>query len=432
MSSHVLSPDTKAILLLCSNLGRSRLQTERHLNLREYNLLARWLRRQDLRPGDLLRTDDEIREQLRKIQEPGIDPERLMALLERGLPMALALERWTNQGGWVLSRFEEDYPPILKERLKSLSPPLLYGVGNKALLSKGGLAVLGSREVEEAGIIFTREIAALCGRQKIQVISGGARGVDRLAMEAALGAGGTVIGVLANNLGKAALANDCRPYLLAEKLVLLSPYDPEAHFSIGNAMGRNKLMYALSNWGLVVSASLEKGGTWAGATENLKHCWAPLFVRNQDRVPEGNRRLLELGGISLPADIVTEDLDLNHWFTEQSAPRISTSSTMVDNIIKINDNQGGKAQTSDIEVGQSLIAAKTDLSAIEGDDFGVVWPHLEDKLHTPQTPQDLANIFNVQPKQIKDWLMQAIQLGKVEKLSKPVRYVIVKNLTLPY
>ncbi len=67
MSSHVLSPDTKAILLLCSNLGRSRLQTERHLNLREYNLLARCLRRQDLRPGDLPRTDDEIREQLRKI-----------------------------------------------------------------------------------------------------------------------------------------------------------------------------------------------------------------------------------------------------------------------------------------------------------------------------------------------------------------------------
>jgi len=33
-------------------------------------------------------------------------------------------------------------------------------------------------------------------------------------------------------------------------------------------MGRNKLIYAMADYGLVVSADCEKGGTWAGAARN--------------------------------------------------------------------------------------------------------------------------------------------------------------------
>jgi DNA processing protein len=53
------------------------------------------------------------------------------------------------------------------------------------------------------------------------------------------------------------------------QLVLVSPYDPGAGFNVGNAMQRNKLIYALADAALVVNSDFEKGGTWTGAVEQL-------------------------------------------------------------------------------------------------------------------------------------------------------------------
>lgn len=53
-------------------------------------------------------------------------------------------------------------------------------------------------------------------------------------------------------------------------------------------MGRNKLIYGMSDYGLVVSAEYKKGGTWAGAAEELKRENAlPVFVRVGNDVPLG-------------------------------------------------------------------------------------------------------------------------------------------------
>jgi predicted Rossmann fold nucleotide-binding protein DprA/Smf involved in DNA uptake len=54
-------------------------------------------------------------------------------------------------------------------------------------------------------------------------------------------------------------------------------------------MERNKLIYALADWAIVVASAAGQGGTWTGALENLKAGWAPLFVRNGSDVPDGNR-----------------------------------------------------------------------------------------------------------------------------------------------
>lgn len=54
------------------------------------------------------------------------------------------------------------------------------------------------------------------------------------------------------------------------------PWSPEAitlavPFSVGNAMGRNKIIYGLSRCTIVVATDDGTGGTWAGATEALKN-----------------------------------------------------------------------------------------------------------------------------------------------------------------
>jgi DNA protecting protein DprA len=210
--------------------------------------------------------------------------------------LSLAVERWKNQGIWILGRSDENYPSRLKTQLKTVAPPILYGIGKQELLSGGGLAVVGSREVSEEGIEYTQNVAQTCAEQGIQIISGGARGVDQTAMLAAVEAGGTAIGVLADSLTKASLAGKYRAGIREKQLTLISPYDPDARFQAGNAMSRNKHVYALADYALVVSSAFNKGGTWAGAVEALeREKTIPIFVRAQDTVPEGNHQLLKKG-----------------------------------------------------------------------------------------------------------------------------------------
>ena len=230
-------------------------------------------------------------------------------MLDRGAALAFALEKWLNKGLWVLSRSDARYPAAIRKRLKQASPPILFGAGNMDLLSKGGLAIVGSRNLDDEAREFTARVSKACARESIHVVSGGARGVDEEAMLGALGAGGTVIGILADRLMRATLSGKYRQHLRERRLVLVSPYNPEAGFNVGNAMARNKFIYALADYGLVVSSSHYKGGTWAGAVEELKReSRIHIFVRSQGEVPSGNRELLKKGAMPFPDEPWTETL----------------------------------------------------------------------------------------------------------------------------
>jgi predicted Rossmann fold nucleotide-binding protein DprA/Smf involved in DNA uptake len=106
--------------------------------------------------------------------------------------------------------------------------------------------------------------------------SGGAKGVDTLSMDAALEARGTAVGVLADSLERAVKGQ--KEALSRGDLCLVTPYSPNAGFSVGAAMGRNRLIYCLADHAIVVAFDAETGGTWAGATETLKNKWVPVFV----------------------------------------------------------------------------------------------------------------------------------------------------------
>jgi predicted Rossmann fold nucleotide-binding protein DprA/Smf involved in DNA uptake len=290
-----MSEDTKAILLLCGHLG-SGCDFE-PLSLGDYNQIVRWLLAKTMRPADLL-AGTAIHD---VALDTGISEERLNALLKRGVKLGFAVEQWNQSGLWVVSRSDAEYPRRYKEHLKDKAPPVLFGAGESALLQGGGLAIVGSRDVDEAGERFAGDVAAWCARGGMPVVSGGARGVDQIAMASALEAGGIVIGVLADTLLRRSVTREARNALADGRLLLVSPYHPEAGFTVGNAMGRNKLVYALADYGLVVSAEYKKGGTWEGAIEELKRKpGRPVFVRMSGNVPVGNCKLLEQGGVTFP------------------------------------------------------------------------------------------------------------------------------------
>jgi len=189
--------------------------------------------------------------------------------------LSLAVEKWTNQGLWILGRSDSQYPKRLKQILKHLAPAILYGIGNIKLLGQGGLAIVGSRDVDEEGLDRTQRIAQTCAQQEMQVVSGGARGVDTAAMLSALEAGGTAVGVLADSLAKAAVAGKYRTGIKEGRLTLVSACDPNASFNVGNAMGRNKYIYALADRALVSQLFSRYGrhlGGCGGSARKDKRC----------------------------------------------------------------------------------------------------------------------------------------------------------------
>ncbi|HRL76186.1 MAG TPA: DNA-processing protein DprA [Candidatus Accumulibacter phosphatis] len=320
--SNVLSNNTQAILLLTAPLitGRSE-PTRELLTPSEYKRLARHLHQLSKEPADLLSSDaDEILRQGQAV----VDAARLKRLLGRGFALSQAIDRWQARGIWVVSRADSNYPQRLRDRLREDRPAVLYGCGERTILERGGLAVVGSRDVDEALVEYTESIGRLTAKARKTLVSGGARGIDQAAMRGALEAGGMVSGVLADGLEKSAMNRDHRRLLMDGQLVLVSPYDPGAGFNVGNAMQRNKLIYALADAALVVNSDVEKGGTWAGAVEQLgKLKFVPVFVRSTGSASTGLTALLNKGAFPWPnpddADGLVEALAFAPSTTRASA-----------------------------------------------------------------------------------------------------------------
>jgi predicted Rossmann fold nucleotide-binding protein DprA/Smf involved in DNA uptake len=137
-------------------------------------------------------------------------------------------------------------------------------------------------------------------------------------MNAALEARGTSVGILADNLERAVRVPETHTALQRGNLCLVIPYTPSAGFSVGAAMGRNKLIYTLADYAIVVASDAETGGTWAGATEAIKAGWVPGFVLEHDAMPEGNRLLLQRGALPFPHPFSEHFTRLLEWLQEQS------------------------------------------------------------------------------------------------------------------
>jgi DNA processing protein len=403
-----LSPNTQAILLLTAPLIIG--QRDSSVDLlkpSEYKLLAQFLRENKKEPADLLAAD--VQEILRESQQI-IDSDRLQSLLARGFLLSQAVERWHTRAIWVISRADSEYPKRFKTRLKEDAPPVLYGCGDGGILDTNGLAVVGSRQVDDALVVYTEEIGDLAAKAQRTLVSGGARGIDQAAMRGALEAGGKVAGVLADSLERAALQRENRDFLMEGQMVLISPYDPAAGFNVGNAMQRNKLIYALADAALVVNSDYEKGGTWAGAVEQLEKLrFVPIYVRSNGQNGSGLEALRHKGALPWPNPETPEDLQevLAQEFDSAVLEKSEQADANPQNVPSIN----GSISLSPME---PFPAPADELFAKVREILG--------RMKTPKTEAEVAVDLQVSKSQAKEWLHRLVEEGVIKKFTKPVRY----------
>ncbi|WP_165905012.1 DNA-processing protein DprA [Parashewanella curva] len=292
----VITENTKVILLLTTYFNASESKSFSPLSVNGYGYFARWLFRFGYQPLDLL-DDGKLKgiffkwgnqdthiEVKQKVALSRLDKtisditfERVNALIGRGASLSMALDKWSSAGIWILDRSHPDYPTKIKSELKDQAPAVLFGIGNPALLRQQSIGFVGSRKCEQADLDATETYVNIINNLGYQVVSGAAKGVDSHSMITSLENGHCCIGVVSDSLFKASATSQWRKHLKDERLVLISPFFPEAKFSPANAMQRNKYIYLLSQASVVVRSE-DTGGTWEGATENLKKGWVPLIV----------------------------------------------------------------------------------------------------------------------------------------------------------
>jgi predicted Rossmann fold nucleotide-binding protein DprA/Smf involved in DNA uptake len=455
-----LSPNTQAILLLTAPLiaGRGASSSEL-LSPGEYKRLARRLRDIQRQPADLVSPNaaDLLRACQTVIQES-----RLQRLLGRGFLLSQVIERWQARAIWVLSRADAEYPRRLKARLREDAPAVIYGCGDIGLLESGGLAVIGSRHVDDSLIEYTMAVGRLAARAGRTVVSGGAKGIDQAAMRGALEAGGKVSGVVADSLEKTTMSREHRNLLLDRQLLLISPYDPSAGFNVGNAMQRNKLIYALADASLVVNSDLNKGGTWAGAVEQLdKFKFVPVYVRSTGGSSAGFEALRRKGALLWPNP---QEVDAFQGVFNGAAPSSETSPQSGFELfpgdgppeisptrLAVQETPPGIEAPSERAIPRDAahseepvvgVLVKAPLSAPKTDApkaassiattalrpaetlFAAFREVVQPLLKAPMKDAEVAAALDVSTSQAKAWLQRLVDEGVIEKQKRPAGYIV--------
>lgn len=421
--NETLSLNTKAILLLTAPLLIGRGKAKEPIELLkpgEYTKFALYLQERDRQPADLLGSDaDQILRDCRHI----LEKDRLMRLLDRGFLLSQTVERWHTRAIWVMSRADDSYPQRLKAQLKKDSPSLLYGCGDKEILNSGGLAVVGSRNANGSLLEYTQQVGRLAAQAGRTVVSGGARGIDQAATSGASEAGGRVTGVLADSLERTVLKRENRDQLLEGQLVLISPYDPNAGFNAGHAMQRNKLIYALADVALVVNADLNKGGTWAGATEQLEKLHlVPVFVRSNGGFSKSLEALKNKGAMPWPNP--ADANDLNAVFQSGAS---KTPIPLAQSDLPFDLQQEPVAPGLQAGAKPELQVAEAPNPSPAEELYQTIRSLIIRMLVNPRKAAEIAVELNVTKPQAEEWLKRLVAEGILEKSGRPVRYIIRQN-----
>lgn len=233
-----------------------------------------------------------------------------------------AWQRLQEKNIQVLTWEDEAYPRLLKEI--DQPPPLLYVYGGLDPADEWAVAIVGTRRVTPYGRQVTAELATTLARNGVTVVSGLARGVDAIAHQAALDAGGRTLAILGCGVDVVYPPEHRR---LAEKLVdrgaLISDYALGTPPEASNFPPRNRIISGLSLATVVVEAGVSSGAliTATFAAEQGRDVFA---VPGNINAPQskGTNRLIQDGAQPLLSpEEVLETLQLT-MVAEHRAARV--------------------------------------------------------------------------------------------------------------
>ena len=283
-----MNPREQGFLLLSSHLGNPE---RKPLTTAQLRLLAQRIRQMELPTEDRSLQEGD----LKKLGYGAEMARRIVALLDEQELLEYHLQQGKKHGCVPVTRVSPGYPRLVRSRLGPDSPGCFWAKGDLTLLNTPGVSLVGSRELRESNREFAREVGRQAARKGLTLISGNARGADRIAQEAALQEGGRVISIVADSLAD---------HVSQPGMLYLSEEDFDAPFSAQRALSRNRCIHTMGRLTFVAQADFGQGGTWDGTVKNLRYGWSNVIVFRDGS--DAARELEQMGAFALETDEIKE------------------------------------------------------------------------------------------------------------------------------
>lgn len=219
----------------------------------------------------------------------------------------VVMKKISSQGVQVFTWEDEAYPKRLKEIAQP--PPVLFVRGSINVEDDWAVSVVGTRRVTPYGRQVATEIARFLAQNGVTVVSGLARGVDAIAHQTAIQAGGRTMAILGSGVD---VIYPPEHRKLADEIIkqgaVISDYPLGTQPEGSNFPPRNRIIAGLSLATIVVEAG-EKSGALITAEFAVEQGREVFAVPGSILTPqsEGTNHLIEQG--ARPLLRMTEILD---------------------------------------------------------------------------------------------------------------------------
>ena len=221
--------------------------------------------------------------------------------------LLFALANLENEGIYITTKYEDNYPQCLLTSLKKRAPLFLYYVGDLSI-AKNMVSIVGLQQMEKRLNSFTKNLVTKIYDEERTLVSSGLKGIDSYALKVQLQLGGKAVCFVSDHLfdKKKTYAK----HIKEGRLLLMSAVDPFAYFNVTNALDRNIYVCGLSELQFITATHINSGGVWFTTIQNLHYHWTKQLVLDDDRF-NGNIRLLEMGAIKVTYDDILSLLTLD-------------------------------------------------------------------------------------------------------------------------
>ena len=263
------------------------------------------------------------------------------------------IDKCNALGYTILTPDMSTYPQLLKEIYDP--PAVLYVDGQLPDVDNTlSIAMVGTRNATTSGKKLSYSIAFDLANSGVNVISGGALGIDSSAHSGALMAGGKTVCVLGCGINSNYLmSNASMRAQIAKTGAVVSEYPPDYQATKYTFPKRNRIISALSQGVLVVEAGEKSGAliTASTALEQNKDIFAiPGDVTNA--VAFGTNKLIKQGAkpITTAGDIIEEYTNKYSLILSEPLPISEISDNIINSIpsgrkrpISVNDINSKKS-----------------------------------------------------------------------------------------
>lgn len=184
--------------------------------------------------------------------------------------------------------FENSYPSILKARLGSEAPAVLYCMGRMDILTGSDAGVLAHSGTSEKGSMILMKGAAELASHSITVIGNMSKGAGTLLHSSCIEHGGNTAGLLPCGLFTFTMSAKLQTVYNPDRFLIISPFYLREEFSPIRAVIRNKIICALSKALFIVETPAKEEGGIFEAAKSAQKLHVPLFTAEYSEYTESS------------------------------------------------------------------------------------------------------------------------------------------------